>query len=599
MCLNHRHHATRRHRPRLSSQPHPLAGSALLAIVLLFIQANLASGGETLVHWEELDTSRLYSTYITLDRDLELSISALATFDRRTRHPIAYPWILDARTRRVRWTVDPDDPKTKLKRLGDAMRVRVINDTLNLAAGQYEIYYATFGNRFEDLALQKLLGGILGGRRIDLRDDWELLVECDDSASDAVLVGHRAKPKFTTLFRIPHPGDNAYEYELFRLDAPSKVLVYAIGEFDNDSRQFVDAGWIADAQTRRPIWEMTRRNTRPAGGGSKNRRFRGYVELPAGTYMLGYSSDDSHSYGDWNVNPPGDPEFWGIALFDPRGDVAPHWHAPVEDPFRSTLLVEIDRQRNTSFSRQGLRLKQPADLLVMCLGEQDNSEARFVDFGWIESLPEGKVVWTMTRHNTRPAGGADKNREAHETIHLGTGDYVVGYVTDDSHAFRDWNATPPRNPDRWGIQISITGSDFDRQSIELFDPEDRPYVLAELFAQGDESDDGARFTLDEPTTVRIVSMGEGLNGRMFDYGRMRRLGEGGRQGRTVWKMRYDDTVHAGGADKNRVVEGLIELESGSYELEYLSDDSHSFEEWNAAPPDRPHLWGVQAYSIQP
>ena len=47
----------------------------------------------------------------------------------------------------------------------------------------------------------------------------------------------------------------------------------------------------------------------------KNRVFDGVITLPAGNYVLRYRSDGTHSYNDWNTDPPDDPESWGIAVF--------------------------------------------------------------------------------------------------------------------------------------------------------------------------------------------------------------------------------------------------------------------------------------------
>jgi hypothetical protein len=33
----------------------------------------------------------------------------------------------------------------------------------------------------------------------------------------------------------------------------------------------------------------------------------------------------------------------------------------------------------------------------------------------------------------------------------------VVYRTDDSHAFGEWNAAPPRDPDSWGITVTLAG----------------------------------------------------------------------------------------------------------------------------------------------
>jgi hypothetical protein len=36
----------------------------------------------------------------------------------------------------------------------------------------------------------------------------------------------------------------------------------------------------------------------------------------------------------------------------------------------------------------------------------------------------------------------------------------------------------------------------------------------------------------------------------------------------------------------------IVLEKGSYTAVFVTDDSHSFEHFNASPPDEPERWGM-------
>jgi hypothetical protein len=46
--------------------------------------------------------------------------------------------------------------------------------------------------------------------------------------------------------------------------------------------------------------------------------YDGVIKLPAGTYVLRYNSDGSHSSVDWNDGAPDDPESWGITVFRTR-----------------------------------------------------------------------------------------------------------------------------------------------------------------------------------------------------------------------------------------------------------------------------------------
>jgi signal transduction histidine kinase/ligand-binding sensor domain-containing protein len=62
---------------------------------------------------------------------------------------------------------------------------------------------------------------------------------------------------------------------------------------------------------------------------------------------------------------------------------------------------------------------------------------------------------------------------------------------------------------------------------------------------------------------------------------------------TVWKMNnYEETLHAGGAYKNRIVLGSLTLEPGTYNLRYRTDDSHAYGKWNDAPPTQTSLYGI-------
>ena len=52
-----------------------------------------------------------------------------------------------------------------------------------------------------------------------------------------------------------------------------------------------------------------------AGGAVKNKVTKQLLKLDAGDYLVYYKTDDSHSYPDWNEDPPRDRENWGITVF--------------------------------------------------------------------------------------------------------------------------------------------------------------------------------------------------------------------------------------------------------------------------------------------
>ena len=60
----------------------------------------------------------------------------------------------------------------------------------------------------------------------------------------------------------------------------------------------------------------------------------------------------------------------------------------------------------------------------------------------------------------------------------------------------------------------------------------------------------------------------------------------------VWEMSMDKAQFAGGARKNRRQVETVTLPAGDYEATFVTDDSHSPADWNAAPPCDPLRYGL-------
>ena len=114
------------------------------------------------------------------------------------------------------------------------------------------------------------------------------------------------------LFGATRLGNDVQKGGRFTLPEKTRIRIVAVGELSESGRY--DYGWLDRADGER-IWEMTRRNTQPAGGNDINRLFDGILELDPGEYEVGFTTDFSHSYGDFGGGDPRMPQRWGIRVF--------------------------------------------------------------------------------------------------------------------------------------------------------------------------------------------------------------------------------------------------------------------------------------------
>jgi hypothetical protein len=489
-------------------------------------------------------------------------------------------WILDAATRQVVWelrTADADRDKGP---------VRSFDGTVRLKAGTYEAYYGSFSDNW------RVRGMVQGQDRSfweRLRDDdptskFRLSIEGDGRRLGRDLAAVREEFDERTVVSLTKVAPSSTQKIGFTLERPTEVDVYSIGEARQDGS--FDYGWIINADTREKVWQLRYDFSDPAGGAEKNRMEHRVLRLPAGRYAALYSADDSHDSRKWNDVPPYDPAYYGltirVAQMRDRSSVSTF---PYELSPSGTAVVALTRLVDNDSKQAGFSLSRPADVRIYAIGE--GSGDQLADYGWIVDANSHQRVWTMTRSQTDHAGGAEKNRVADRIVHLDAGDYMVYFVTDDSHSYEQWNSSPPVDQEHWGISI-YPARDSDRGAFGPYEARRNSAVLAEILRVRDDEHRTARFTLDDDADVRVEAVGEASDEEMVDGAWI----EDARSHRRVWSMEYDDTQPAGGADKNREVARTIHLDAGEYILHYRTDDSHAFGAWNADPPNDPARWGV-------
>ena len=205
-------------------------------------------------------------------------------------------------------------------------------------------------------------------------------------------------------------------------------------------------------------------------------------------------------------------------------------------------------------------------------------------------------MWRLSWRESAPAGGAPKNRFARVRKTLPAGRYAALYATDDSHDASEWNAAPPRDPYAWGLFVRVVRAEAGpAAAVKTFAYEHVPQaqVIAAITKVGDDENTSRRFAVSRTSDVRVYALGEGSGDRMFDYGWIVNAATG----QKVWEMKYGQTESAGGDAKNRLIDRTIRLEKGDYVLHYVSDDSHSYNNWNASAPRDATHWGITVLSV--
>ena len=505
-----------------------------------------------------------------------------ASFDKWDNYLEYYAWILKTDTRKVVWRSKNSDDYSKQDGEYD------FDSEIELEAGNYEVYY-TGGREGNSYTINingiGAIQDLFNGKKCHIKKykkEFYISISSDENPIKIVDPVKLVDARENAIVSFTRVGDSENLQKGFSLKANTEISIYGIGE--GVRSEFYDFGYIYDVANNKRVWMFNRNDGSYAGGGKKNTVEKAEITLPKGSYKVHYKSDDSHSYDEWNVLPPDDPQYWGIVVSlvntADKKNIIPFRKKDIVKP-----IIDITKVEEDEFLSQGFTLSKNIKLRVMGLGE---GRKDFSDYGWIENANTKEIVWKMTPENSEYAGGARKNRIADNIINLDAGNYIAYYITDDSHNYDDWNNTPPFEEDKWGITIWALNKK-DKSSVKLFNAKNfvNKNIIAELTMVGDDENLSKKFSISKKRLVKVIAIGEGSGGELVDYAWIT-----DENGYTIWEMKYKETSHAGGGSKNRIFNSEITLKAGDYKLHYITDDSHSFEEWNTSPPDNPQMYGV-------
>lgn len=462
-----------------------------------------------------------------------------------------------------------------------------------------------------------------------------------------LLIIHAVTPllSFGTPNNPPHPpqGGKAYFITLkdftaeevkglgFTLAKDMKISINAVGggnknswkEFWNGkykSNDMFAGGWIIDAETREVVWEMSMSNT---SGRENERSCEDEVSLKKGSYEVyfaayGYSSSAGMNFYSINIDRRSgktnsekfvdkflgwfDEDYkdmytefmekakdvWGIFLSAPKGEQSSisTFNAPKK---QSAVIFAATGVGDGAFVKKLLTVNRDVMVNIYALGEGRGKDEVF-DYGWITNISTRERVWEMRYSNTDFAGGASKNVYYRGDVRLSKGTYELNFVTDDSHSREDWNSKPPYDPFNYGITITAQNEN-DKTAIAVADySSEKKNVIVQLIRARDDDFLQSGFSLKDETRLHIYALGEGhvSSNELADYGWIINA----RTRERVWEMRIRNTVHAGGASKNRLADEFITLPKGDYLVYYQTDDSHAYNDWNDDKPYDADMYGI-------
>jgi hypothetical protein len=400
----------------------------------------------------------------------------------------------------------------------------------------------------------------------------------------------------------------------FRLEQPAKLKVEAVGLVAKHGGSYVVDAWILNHDNRQPVWTFGTKERDCTEMSRLLHRGEDKVHLDKGWYTV-YLYAGTHYYSEQPF------KSWQHFLHDlaallnredPNKDYQKYLNECFVDltlPLGATIAecnedkekcqeatIQLTCAQDGIFFSRPVRVAQDTRIELYTIGEAIWRGELLADYAWIERASDGQTIWLMDMPNCEHAGGALKNRAFRGEITLARGEYLINYITDESHSCEAWNANPPFDPRGWGLVVKPAQGHRQDEivTIDFNEITPDPEVLVKMIHVGNDEHRHKKFRLEQASRVRVFALGEGGHDEMWDTAWI--LDK--KKRRTVWRMDYHDTRNGGGDKKNRIYDGVIELSPGVYEAHYATDDSHAFGSWNARPPTEPHRWGLTVTLVE-
>ena len=388
----------------------------------------------------------------------------------------------------------------------------------------------------------------------------------------------------------------------FTLNKKLEIEIQATVGIVEKKNYMLSACWILNAENRALVWECSVANSKIIAR-KRELKYQGKLNLIKGSYEVYYSLnptlyldvDDILNQVFKGSKKSRSSQEWGVTVKLSHGEAELQFVHEYIPPQKEPAFVQITKLRDNQLSKKGFSISRPLKLRLYAIGEGSKKNREVYDYGWIIDANSRERIWEMSHRNTEHAGGALKNIKFDDIIRLPAGDYLVYFVTDDSHSPKKWNALPPYDPNHWGITLWSMEKNGDKGAVKEYE-EFEPEPIIELTHIRNYQFEMDGFTLKRDADLRIFALGEysRSRGKFVDYGWI--VDVYSRE--KVWQMDYKNTEHAGGGKKNRVFDNVVNFQAGSYLVYYITDDSHAYKSWNVQKPLQQEAWGITIYPAE-
>jgi len=588
-----------------------------LAGVLIFAFVRFVGGagepGALVSFGTSLGPNELHHEAFEVDQTARLAVHAVGSFEGEDALAV-YGWIIDRADGNVVWQMLPENAEAERGTLA------TVDDTLAFEPAVYDAWFTSYGDPLmpdednRDGFFDRLGSIVSPDGRIWHGDAerWRFrLSYAEPMTADVVHVLHGSDGRPDKNISEPDglvwtsgPARNRDDHSyVFEVSDVVELRLQGTGELLDG--ELVDGAQIRRVLDDEVVWDMAASPMSWAGGSIKNQQVDTTITVPRGFYQATFKTDQSHAYDNWTGNPPLNPVLWGFTMT--VADSIASSSILVFDPWNGRLprIASFSCVGSDELLEDSFTLSDTTTVMISSVGEFIGRSA--YDYAVLLRQRPNTMgmedVWSMEHAETLHAGGTDKNRLAEVILTLEPGTYVLSYRTDGTHDCSGFNGDQPDNPDRWGATLFAFDPDFDLSTVVR--PGPPPDEVGHVGVDSTGAPTGevlvrfnrvrsdehlrATFWFGEPASIHIYALGEILPIGAYDYAWIE-----DEEGETIWAMSRENTTVAGGSAKNRLFDGSLTLEAGTYTVHYITDDSHAYGDFSQ-PPNDPASWGVVIY----